>query len=61
MVGELDATAAIDVDQLLTSAGVFDPLAGHVVSITRRRGWPALTADAGRLQRVNPRLPIDAL
>ena len=59
--GELDAVSAAEVDQLLTDAGVFDALAGHVVHLARRRGWPALTADPGRLQRVDPALAVDVL
>lgn len=27
----------------------------------RTRGWPALSADPGRLRRVDPNLPIDVL
>lgn len=59
LLGELDAVAANQVDQLLTDAGVFDALAGHVVHIAR--GWPALTADPGRLHRVDPTLEVDPL
>ncbi len=61
VLGELDATAAARVDQLLAAAGVFDALAGHVVHIAHARGWPALTADPGRLHRVDPDLEVDLL
>ncbi|MPZ66666.1 MAG: hypothetical protein GEU83_14535 [Pseudonocardiaceae bacterium] len=61
VLGELDATAAAHVDQLLTTAGVFDALAGHVVHIAHTRGWPALTADPGRLRRIDPGLEVDLL
>ena len=57
----LDAAAAAQVDQLLGAAGVFDALAGHVVHVARQRGWPALTADPGRLHRVAPDLEVDLL
>jgi hypothetical protein len=36
-------------------------MAGHVVYVTRARGWPALSADPGRLRRVDPALEIDLL
>lgn len=61
VLGELDAAAADQVDQILLDADVFDGCAGHVVHIAQQRGWPALTADPGRLQRVSPALDIDLL
>jgi hypothetical protein len=38
VLGELDAAAAGQVDQLLVDADVFDGCAGHVVHIARTRG-----------------------
>lgn len=61
IVGELDAATARQVDELLTSAGVFDALAGHVAHVARHRGWPALSADPGRLYRVDSALAVDLL
>jgi len=61
LIGELDAATADQVDQLLLAANVFDALAAHVVYVARQRGWPALTADPGRLQRVNPDVDVDLL
>ncbi len=61
VLGELDSATAAQVDQLLIAANVFDALAAHVVYIARQRGWPALTADPGRLHRVNPNLDVDLL
>jgi hypothetical protein len=61
VLGELDAATADQVDQLLLTANVFDALAAHVVYVARRRGWPALTADPARLQRVNPDVAVDLL
>ena len=61
VLGELDAAAAAQVDQLLGAAGVFDALAGHVVHMARQRGWPALTANTGRVHRVAPDLEVDLL
>jgi hypothetical protein len=51
VVGELDATAARQVDQLLIDADVFDACAGHCV----------LTADPGRLRRADPDVQLDLL
>jgi hypothetical protein len=61
VLGELDAANARHVDQLLTNAGVFDATAGHIVHIARQRGWPALSADPGRLRHVDPDLEIELL
>lgn len=61
VLGELDAATADQVDQLLLAADVFDALAAHVVYVARQRGWPALTAGPGRLQRVNPDVDVDLL
>ncbi len=61
IVGELDATAARQVDQLLLDADVFDSCAGHVVHVARTRGWPALSTDPGRLRRMDPDVQIDLL
>lgn len=61
VLGDLDAAAARRVDRLLLDADVFDGCAGHVVHIAQTRGWPALTADPGRLRRVDPTLQLDLL
>ncbi|MGH3978222.1 MAG: hypothetical protein ACRDRZ_04355 [Pseudonocardiaceae bacterium] len=61
VLGELDAATAGQVDQLLLDADVFDGCAGHVVHVARTRGWPALTADPGRLHRVDRTLEVDLL
>jgi hypothetical protein len=61
VVGELDAATAERVDQLLLAADVFDALAGHVVHVAQTRSWPALTADPGRLRRVDAALQLDLL
>lgn len=61
VLGELDATSARQVDQLLTDVDAFDALAGHVVHVSRQRRWPALSADPGRLRRLDPTLPVDLL
>ncbi|MGB6162988.1 MAG: hypothetical protein WCF33_01925 [Pseudonocardiaceae bacterium] len=61
IIGELDAATAGQVDQLLLDADVFDGCAGHVVHIARTRGWPALTADPGRLRHVDPTVEVELL
>lgn len=64
VLGELDAVAAdqVDqVDQLLLAADVFDGCAGHVVHVARTRDWPALTSDPGRLRRIDPAVQVDLL
>jgi hypothetical protein len=61
VLGELDAANARQVDRLLTDAGVFDAMAGHVVHVAQQRGWPALSADPGRLRRIDPDIEIDLL
>lgn len=61
LVGELDSAMAEQVERLLLEANAFDALAGHVIHIARQRGWPVLTADPGRLQRIAPDLDLDLL
>ncbi|MGH3888795.1 MAG: hypothetical protein ACRDSZ_19925 [Pseudonocardiaceae bacterium] len=61
VLGELDAVAAGHVDQLLMEADVFDGCAGHIVHIARTRCWSTLTADPGRLRRVDPAHELELL
>ena len=61
VLGELDAAAAAQVEQLLTEVGVFDALAGHIAYVARSRSWPVLTADPDRLRRIAPDLEFDLL
>lgn len=61
VLGEIDAATAYQVDQLLLAANVFDALAPHVVYVAQQRGWPALSADPGRLLHVNPTLEVNLL
>lgn len=61
VLGEIDAAIAYQIDQLLLAADVFDALAAHVVYIAQQRGWPALSADPGRLRRIHAALEIDLL
>lgn len=61
VVEALGAEDAAAVDKLLAGAGAWDPLAGIVVHQARRRGWHTVTADPGRLHRVDPELPVHAV
>jgi hypothetical protein len=61
VLGEIDSATAYQVDQLLLAADVFHALAAHVVYVARQRGWPALSADPGRLRRIYAALEIDLL
>ena len=42
-------------------SGVFDPLATWVAGLCRARGWPALSSDPARRERVDPAIDIDRL
>lgn len=59
--GPMTAAVADQVARRLDDAGVFDGMAGHVVHVTRERGWPALSADPGRLLRVDRDVEVDRL
>ena len=61
IVGRLGATEAAAVERLLEATSTFDVLAAWVAQACRQRGWPALSADPGRLRRVDPTLDIDLL
>ncbi|MGH3865089.1 MAG: hypothetical protein ACRDQ4_02940 [Pseudonocardiaceae bacterium] len=58
VLGELDAVAAREVDQLLLAA---DGCGGHVVHVARNRDWPVLSADPGRLRHIDPAVQVDLL
>ncbi len=47
--------------KLLAISGTFDVMAGWVVHLCRSRGWNALTTDLGRLQHIDPQVPIELL
>ena len=61
VVRELTHAEAPVVAKLLADARCFDAAAGHVILVARQRGWPVLTADPGRLQRIAPDLDLDLL
>jgi len=46
---------------LLDESRAWDGIAGQVILVARHRGWPVLTTDPGRLQRIAPDLDIDLL
>lgn len=55
---DLDPATGLAVADMLRQAGVFDVAAGHVVVLARERGWPVITADAGRLRRIDPDIGV---
>ena len=61
LIGELDAVLAEQVERLLLEANAFDALAGQVIHVARQRRWPVLTADPGRLRRIDPAVNVDLL
>lgn len=59
--GELGREDARKVARLLAESGTWDATAGHVILVARQRGWPVLSADMERLQRIAPDLDVDLL
>lgn len=49
------------IEKHLADTACCDVLASWVIHLCRRRGWPALTADPGRLHRLAPDLATDQL
>jgi hypothetical protein len=47
------------VEELLAASRTFDVMAGWVIYLCRQREWNALTTDPGRLQRIDPQVPIE--
>lgn len=50
-----------EIEALRARTGVFDPLAVCVVALCRARGWPALSTDPARLQRIDPAIEVTGL
>ena len=42
-------------------SGAFDPLASWVAALCQQRGWPALSSDPVRLERIDPAVDVDRL
>jgi hypothetical protein len=61
IAGRLGSNDAAAVERLLEATNTFDVLAAWVAHAYHQRGWPALSADPGRLRRVDPALDIDLL
>lgn len=61
VLADLAPADAAAVDARQQAAEVFDPLATWVVHTCHQRGWNAVSADPGRLWRIDPDLPIDEL
>lgn len=55
---DLDPATGAEVAGLLERTGTFDVCAGQVVVVARRRGWPVITADPGRLRHIDPDLDV---
>jgi hypothetical protein len=53
-----DTAAAVD---LLNHAGVFDAAAALTVHAARQRGWLILTADPGRLTRIDADVELETI
>ena len=58
---ELSSAEALKVIRLLDESRAWDGIAGQVILMARQRGWPVLTTDPGRLQRIAPDLDVDLL
>ena len=58
---DLSRAQAREVARLLAQSGAWDGTAGHIILVARGRGWPVLTADPGRLQRIAPDLDLELL
>ncbi|MCA1706048.1 MAG: hypothetical protein LC808_23430 [Actinobacteria bacterium] len=58
---ELSSADALAVIRLLDESHAWDGIAGQVILVARQRGWPVLTTDPARLQRIAPDLDIDLL
>lgn len=58
---ELSSAEALKVIGLLDESRAWDGIAGQVILVARQRGWPVLTTDPGRLQRIAPDLDVNLL
>ena len=59
--GDTNSDTTTGADLLMTPAGVWDATAAIVVRVARHRGWPVLSADPGRLRRIDPALDIEPI
>lgn len=57
----LAAREAASAEALLSSAGLWDGTAAHVLHVASTRGWPVLTADPGRLRRLDPDVRVEVI
>jgi hypothetical protein len=58
---ELSSAEALNVIRLLGESRAWDGIDGHVILVARQCGWPMLTTDPGRLQRIAPDLDVNLL
>jgi hypothetical protein len=61
LVAELTAGGRSAIETRFADTGTCDVLAAWVVQACHQRGWSALSADPGRLHRLDPRLEVDLL
>lgn len=61
LVVQLGGVDRAAIEKHLTDTDTCDVLASWVIHLCRHRGWPALTADPGRLHRLAPDLETDQL
>ena len=61
LVTELTDSGRSAVEFLLSTTGTCDVLAAWVIRACQQGGWAALTADPGRLRRLDPKVDIDLL
>ena len=60
-MAELTRAESREVAWLLAESKAWDGTAGHVILAARQRGWPVLTTDPGRLNRIAPDLDLDLI
>jgi len=61
LITELSRSDRDAIEARLVATGTCDVLATWVVHASHQRGWPALSADPGRLRRVDHTVEIDLL
>ena len=61
VIDELDPRSAQESGLLLAASGHDDIVAGQVAASARRRGWPAVTGEAGALRKLDTTVAIEEL
>jgi predicted nucleic acid-binding protein len=60
-VVDLTGSVARLLGRMMGATGTSDPVDAHVVFLARERGWPVLTADAGDLLAIDPKLRCERI